>query len=428
MERNHPSMGRGNSMSNIAVQGGATGTGTVTLLAPSTSTSRVLTLPDSTGTIAAASSGTADATTFLRGDGAWATVGGVSTGDIVYTSQPLTSPSYLPANGLVYSQASYPALYALVGTLYPIGAMSPDRSTGGTYAKDAAFGAGVYVLVMEAGALSTSTDTITWTARTSSFSTTSINGATFGSSLFVVVGNTGKLATSSDGTTWTQRTSTFGTSNLYSVAFGAGVFVAVGADGKLATSTDGTTWTARTSSFSTSAIYKVIFGNGVFVAGGVDGKIATSSDGITWTQRTLPGVTASNQFSIMAFGVGTYVAYSGSSGWISYDGITWVLASISTFTPNSIGFIGKTFVTFAEGNASSVYDICTSVDGFNWVITAKDALGGIPTLTFANGNVLLFGNYYNSLKTTTYTYDTTTQFKVPNAQANNIAPFAYVKT
>jgi len=38
-------------MSNIAVQGGATGTGTVTLLAPSTSTNRTLTLPDVTATL-----------------------------------------------------------------------------------------------------------------------------------------------------------------------------------------------------------------------------------------------------------------------------------------------------------------------------------------------------------------------------------------
>lgn len=38
-------------MSNIAVQGGAGGTGTVTLLAPSTSTDRTLTLPDNTGTV-----------------------------------------------------------------------------------------------------------------------------------------------------------------------------------------------------------------------------------------------------------------------------------------------------------------------------------------------------------------------------------------
>ena len=38
-------------MSNIAMQGGATGTGTVSLVAPSTSTNRTLTLPDATGTV-----------------------------------------------------------------------------------------------------------------------------------------------------------------------------------------------------------------------------------------------------------------------------------------------------------------------------------------------------------------------------------------
>ena len=39
-------------MSNLAVQGSATGTGTVTLLAPVTSTNRTLTLPDATDTVA----------------------------------------------------------------------------------------------------------------------------------------------------------------------------------------------------------------------------------------------------------------------------------------------------------------------------------------------------------------------------------------
>jgi hypothetical protein len=38
-------------MSNIAMAGGATGSGTVTLLAPVTSTDRTLTLPDATGTL-----------------------------------------------------------------------------------------------------------------------------------------------------------------------------------------------------------------------------------------------------------------------------------------------------------------------------------------------------------------------------------------
>jgi hypothetical protein len=39
-------------MSLIAMQGGATGTGTVTLLAPITNTNQTLTLPDATGTVA----------------------------------------------------------------------------------------------------------------------------------------------------------------------------------------------------------------------------------------------------------------------------------------------------------------------------------------------------------------------------------------
>jgi hypothetical protein len=43
-------------MSNIAMQGGDTGTGTVSIVAPSTSTNRTLTLPDSTGTVATAES------------------------------------------------------------------------------------------------------------------------------------------------------------------------------------------------------------------------------------------------------------------------------------------------------------------------------------------------------------------------------------
>ncbi len=43
-------------MSNLSMQGGATGTGTVTLLAPSTSTNRTINLPDSNGTMATAES------------------------------------------------------------------------------------------------------------------------------------------------------------------------------------------------------------------------------------------------------------------------------------------------------------------------------------------------------------------------------------
>ena len=62
-------------MSQITFTGPASGTGTVNVSAPVTNTERNLTLPDMSGTITAASSGTPDATTFLRGDGAWAAAG-----------------------------------------------------------------------------------------------------------------------------------------------------------------------------------------------------------------------------------------------------------------------------------------------------------------------------------------------------------------
>jgi len=55
-------------MSNIAMQGGATGTGTVTLLAPSTSTDRTITLPDATGTVQVSGTAISGTTGTFSGD------------------------------------------------------------------------------------------------------------------------------------------------------------------------------------------------------------------------------------------------------------------------------------------------------------------------------------------------------------------------
>ena len=55
-------------MSNLSMQGGATGTGTVTLLAPSTSTNRTLTLPDATGTVLVSGNGISGTTGTFSGD------------------------------------------------------------------------------------------------------------------------------------------------------------------------------------------------------------------------------------------------------------------------------------------------------------------------------------------------------------------------
>lgn len=94
-------------MSNVKISANASGTGTLTIAAPNTNTDRTLTLPDnsgtiitsgsttgidasaiSTGTVATArlATGTANNTTFLRGDQTWATAGGAPTTDQVLSA------------------------------------------------------------------------------------------------------------------------------------------------------------------------------------------------------------------------------------------------------------------------------------------------------------------------------------------------------
>jgi len=55
-------------MSLIAMQGGATGTGTVTLLAPVTNTNQTLTLPDATGTVQVSGAAISGTTGTFSGD------------------------------------------------------------------------------------------------------------------------------------------------------------------------------------------------------------------------------------------------------------------------------------------------------------------------------------------------------------------------
>jgi hypothetical protein len=73
-------------LSKIALSGNPSGTGTFTIASPNSNTDRTLNLPDAGGTIAAASSGTPSASTFLRGDGTWATVSTTPTTDQVLTA------------------------------------------------------------------------------------------------------------------------------------------------------------------------------------------------------------------------------------------------------------------------------------------------------------------------------------------------------
>ena len=113
-----------------------------------------------------------------------------------------------------------------------------------------------------------------------------------GSNLYVAAGGNGLLSTSTDGITWTARTSGFGSNSINKVAYGNGLWVAVGDAGLITTSTDGITWTARTANFSTNNIKDVIYANSTWVAVGAGGGstntggITYSTDGLTWTRKS----------------------------------------------------------------------------------------------------------------------------------------------
>ena len=157
----------------------------------------------------------------------------------------------------------------------------------------------------------------TWT-RIAIPSPVSISGLTYGNGLYVGVGYS--AATSTDGITWTARTLPH---NLTGVGYGNGLFVGVLSGSALgATSTDGITWRSMALPGSTSWV-KVAYGNGIYVANAESSSVAYSYNGFQWTFSSLSS--GSNQSTPVEFGGGYFIirGNASSSYWISTDGINW---------------------------------------------------------------------------------------------------------
>ena len=142
-------------------------------------------------------------------------VGELAVGSILYAQRQ--HPGYLPANGAVYSRATYPALRATIGTV-PDGVGSwPARTSAadnGWYSVCWSPELALFCAVANSGTgnrVMTSPDGITWTARTSAAD--NIWRSVCWSpelALFCAVANSGtgnRVMTSPDGITWTARTS-----------------------------------------------------------------------------------------------------------------------------------------------------------------------------------------------------------------------------
>jgi hypothetical protein len=150
--------------------------------------------------------------------------------------------------------------------------------------RGAAYLNGEYWVWGSGGKIARSTDAITWTT-VSIGSTNLINKVFYSSSLslYIAIFDGGVLRTSANGTSWTARTSTFTTSNINGIVEKAGVLVIVGDDGKGASSTTGTAWTSRTLNNSTNTFYNVAASANEFVAVASVGGVSRSTDGTSWT-------------------------------------------------------------------------------------------------------------------------------------------------
>ncbi len=109
----------------------------------------------------------------------------IKLGDIVYVlsgaygtgitvSNTLLNDTFLKHNTVV-SQSSYPDLSTLMGTVLSRDSTT-SKNTGLTIIYALVYGNGLYVVGGASGVLATSTDAITWTARTSGTTSTILHG------------------------------------------------------------------------------------------------------------------------------------------------------------------------------------------------------------------------------------------------------------
>ncbi len=260
-----------------------------------------------------------------------------------------------------------------------------------------------------------------WNAATA-LPVAAMNGVAYSSSLklFVAVGSAGAVYSSTDAKSWTARTSATG-SDLYAVSFSSGRFIAVGADGAVIRSSNGIDWTAPTSPTGVT-LRGITDYNGTAIAIGDSGTILLSGNGESWstvssgTTATLNAIASSSALGrvVIAGDAGTLLSSnspaqswqllaSGVSGALrgasfgrtsegnnvfvvvgdasqalrSLDGINFAPASIPSGVDLRASAFGTQFVAVGANGAA-----LTSRDGSQWLAADTGVTVNLHALTF----------------------------------------------
>jgi Phage Tail Collar Domain len=392
--------------------------------------------------------------------------GGTISGQIIAYGSSTAPSGYLACDGSIYSQSSYPTLYATLGTQpsfqstnIPTASVIPSiansilfmgsiysTNNGASFANVGSGGGGQYIwtgtyYVNSGGGLGG----IYYRTTPNGAGTnvlTNVNYATVGivwtGSQAIVTGlaanGAGLVSYSTNGTSWTAGAALSGTTPIpFGIAYGNSTTVIVGSNssGGAIWTTTGSTNTARTlpSGFGGSGAYiaYVSYVNSLFVAIDTSGGVATSPDGVTWTLKTAKGILPITANSGPFFAAVPYISIYWGNSAISYC--------------NGLYFIGSLY----------------SSDLINWkMIPPANALSALQTgysstsggiqpypwgASISDGTRVYFGGGYQSVGgcgdsageyacvVTPYNYTTGTQFIVPkivDLQSPNV--YYYIKT
>ncbi len=341
-----------------------------------------------------------------------AAAGGAEVGDILLTNRTLTAPAWLQADGGVYAQSSYAALYSELGLIkdglskhfLPAALTTQATPSALEYVPEgfkewplASFGSYALLYTKATGATNhkfarTTDGGATWTNIT--LPTTATDAA-----YYRVVshnGGTTLVAAHTSTNAWVAQSSdsglTWNTRSISGYAGGGQLFVLNGvyiimnsAGTTLWKSVDGITWSGHITPVALTCMAVLTYqGSQVAIATTGDAPWTTiytsSADGLTWTARTTPSISDYYNYKYMIASANDVFVWM--AGWHSAGGAyirstdggaTWALQNLPYTSPTPpytrsplLVFEGRFFTSYAAPTSGCV--LTTSADGLTWDI------------------------------------------------------------
>lgn len=242
---------------------------------------------------------------------------------------------------------------------------------------------------------------------------------------FVLITNDNRLHTSDDGLAWTERLVQSGINGVYNLKWTGLEFV--GMRGRsVMLSPDGITWSDETPNpdfnvvgmawdgtqtvaagnfanalnlsvrpdggqwsevdyDSPAALQDVLWDGTQFVAGGSGGLILTSPDAVNWTERDLETTVAVGHIATDGILI---MAMSGSTPYMSTDGVTWVEGNYPGVSVSELIWDGQ-FIAGGIDFGTSLAAVSVSDDGISWEMRTVDVLDSRVIELASNGDRVL---------------------------------------